>query len=183
MNRYLLDKVYVGISGHRDLKKDKISEYKKELIDILKDIKNSHKDKEIILISPLADGADRLFIYAGMKLGLRYDVLLPMPLKLYEKDFNDNSKNEFYKLYFGARDIKEAKLCDTCTNENISDYNNYRSLQYQKMGRELVDKCDTMIFMFNGVQNNLIGGTADILSYAKNKNKNIKIIHCQREDG
>ena len=86
----------IGISGHRDLKEDKLPLYKEQ---IKKFLVNRKKEKgKVIAVSPLADGADRLFVEAAKELGIEYEVFLPMPKELYEIDFDSKSKEEFEKL-------------------------------------------------------------------------------------
>ena len=170
----------IGISGHRDLKEDKLPLYKEQ---IKKFLVNRKKEKgEVIAVSPLADGADKLFVQAAKELGIEYEVFLPMPKELYEIDFDESSQKEFEKLLKEAKVIKTASLCDGCTLENIKDYGEYRNKQYQKMGYDLVNLCDEMLFLFDGsMQEIKMGGTADVMFYAKDKGKLFVVIEVERE--
>jgi len=161
---YLKDKLYVGVSGHRDLKKDKINTYVNKVIAILEKLVKENPEKEVIVISPLADGADRLVVYAAKKLGLRYEVLLPMSFALYEMDFDDASFDEFMTLFYEARSSEVIDLCEDCTEENIADYGDHRDRQYLKVGHEIVDKSDVMLFLWDKKEGRGVGGTADIVS-------------------
>lgn len=178
----LKHKYYVGVSGHRDLKITAIEAYKTEIKERLQSIAEAQPDKEVIILSPLAEGADRLMVYAAKELGLRYEVLLPMPKALYEMDFDASSLREFRALYYEARRCDTVGLCETCTLENISTYSKERDAQYRKVGEEVVNRCDEVFFLWDGVQNGLKGGTADIYSYAEHKNKSRHWIQCEREN-
>lgn len=174
-------KFYVGISGHRNIKHSKIEEYKETLKKKLKTTVMQNPQKEVVVLSSLADGADRLIVYAAKELSLRYEIILPMPIEYYEMDFDELSFNEFYQLFIGARSSDVVEMCEGNTFESIATYGNARDLQYQNLGRKMVDKSDMMIFLWDKKENNLIGGTSDIYNYANNKNKSFDEIECERE--
>lgn len=174
-------KFYVGISGHRNLKTSKIAEYQKKLKEKLQSIVDKNPDKEVIVLSPLADGADRLMVYAAKELGLRYEILLPMPIEYYVWDFDDESFDEFYNLFIGARSSNAVELCQGNTYGSIAEYGDERDCQYQKVGREIVDKSDLMIFLWDQKANDLVGGTSDIFNYTRNEKKSFNEVECERE--
>jgi len=56
-----------------------------------------------ILLTPLADGADRLGAYAAMECGIPFIAPLPMPVDEYRKDFTTlESLDEFNELVLKA---------------------------------------------------------------------------------
>ncbi len=179
--RHLKLKFYIGISGHRNLKISEIHEYKGQIKQELEKIVKENLDKEVMILSPLADGADRLMVYAAKEIGLRYEILLPMPIEYYELDFDDESFDEFYQLFIEARCSDVVELYQGNTYGSISEYGDKRDQQYQKMGREIVDKSDMMIFLWDKKENNLMGGTSDIFNYAEERNKSLLVIECERE--
>lgn len=177
-------KIYrIGISGHRDLKKERTAEYRMVLIRILVALYETAKSKgkTLRVVSPLADGADRLMVYTAKKLGIDYEVFLPMDQELYEKDFDDASLAESRTLLKGAEKIAVAPLCEGCNETNITDYGVWRDQQYQTMGFALVDSVELMVFMWDGDETVKVGGTYDILSYAKQRGKPMEVISVLRE--
>ena len=184
----MLQKKYIiGISGHRDLKRSEIPQYKKEITTILKKKIEQYQDKEIYILTPLAEGADQLVATVAKELGLRYEVLLPMPLELYKKDFTPQKYKEFYKLYIDAVGTTTIELVDDNSIEDISDYGEKRDKQYLKVGQEVVKRSDFMLFLWDRVVNHKTGGTADIFEYAKEQykedfNKKHYIVECKREN-
>ena len=62
--------IKIGITGHRDLDKRFLKDYKKQVAEKLNLLKQKHR--EIVILSPLADGADRLLVYEAMKLDIKY---------------------------------------------------------------------------------------------------------------
>jgi hypothetical protein len=176
---YLKEKYYVGVSGHRDLMHTKKDEYKRQVKERLAQIVKKNPDKEVIVLSPLADGADRLVVYAAKELGLRYEVVLPMPLMYYEMDFDDISFAEFMQLFYEAKSSETVALRNGMTYDNIASYGVYRDRQYRQVGLEIVDRSDEMVFLWDGIDNGKTGGTSDIYKYAKNKNKRIFVVECE----
>jgi hypothetical protein len=173
----------VGIIGHRDL----LPTQKEENIQILKGhllkLKREHSDKELVVVTPLAEGADRLLVYVAGMLGISYEVVLPMEKSLYMMDFSKLSRLEFEKLLKGAKSVRVIELYAGNTNRLIKENSIYRSFQYRQVGREIVDSCDEMIIMSDGIQNQKMGGTEDIANYAKLYDKIMYKIPCQRANG
>ena len=182
MKHTLKQRYYVGISGHRDLKQTEIENYKKQLEQRLQEIMREQPNKEVVIVSPLADGADRLIVYAAKELGLRYEVLLPMPQALYEMDFDEASKYEFHTLKYEARSVHTLDMCEGCTEENIREYGKERDAQYRAVGLEIVKRSDEMVFLWDGIDNGLTGGTADIVKYTEHIHKRYFIVECKREN-
>ncbi len=184
----MLQKKYIiGISGHRDLKISELPKYKKEIKDILKEKMEEFPDREIYILTPLAKGADQLIAKVAKELGLRYEVILPMPLELYKKDFTPKEYREFYTLYIDAVGATTIELVDDNRLEDIVDYGEKRDKQYLKVGQEVVKRSDFMLFLWDRVVNHKTGGTADIVEYAKeqyqdNFNKKHHIVECKREN-
>jgi hypothetical protein len=182
----LKQKYKIGISGHRDLKSSEIPMYKEEIKNILEEKIEQYPNREIYILTPLAEGADQLVANVAKELGLRYEALLPMPTELYKKDFTSESYEAFYRLYIDAVGSTIIALPMGTTMEEIRDYGVKRDKQYLKVGQEVVEKSDFMIFLWDRVVNHKTGGTADIFDYAKDKyqdafNQKSCVVECKRE--
>lgn len=182
----LLKKYKIGISGHRDLKSSEMPKYKNRLKHIVKKKIEAYPNTEVSIITPLAEGSDQLLARVAKKLGLAYEVILPLPLELYKKDFSNRAYDEFYTLYCQAINTTTIATPLGTSLEEISDYGEKRDRQYLKVGQEVVDSSDFMIFLWDGIINHKRGGTADIFSYAKerygeNFNKKHSLIASKRE--
>lgn len=175
-------KYRVGICGHRDLFSLEINEYKKEIIDIFGKLINRHPNNEIFVVTSLAEGADRLIVECAISLGLRYEVVLPMDATLYKKDFDEISKKEFNNFFLSAAGSFIIPLVEDNTFEQIMQQGEQRDRQYQFAGKEVVGRSNHMIFLYDGVDNSFIGGTADIFQYANHINKSYDVIKCKREN-
>lgn len=98
----------IGVTGHRDIPPEAVGKLAAKVEEILDDIDRlfsvdtEHTDyvsPPKTLISPLADGADRIVASAALKRGYRLVVPMPMPQAEYEKDFTaPASLTEFRQL-------------------------------------------------------------------------------------
>jgi hypothetical protein len=170
----------VGISGHRDLIPSKLDIYYYKLKEHLTNLQKVYLDKELLILTPLADGADRLIAQVALDMRIKYDVILPMVKEIYIKDFSNNSKKKFNHFLAHARDIKTINLYAANTIELISKSSTHRNFQYRQVGREIVKMSDEMIIISDGVENNKMGGTMDIANYVKSYGKISYTIWCNR---
>jgi len=150
--------IKIGITGHRDFDQRFLKDYKKQVAKKLNELKQKYT--EIILFSPLADGADRLIVYEAMKLDIKYITVLPMKKELYKDDFDTTSKLEFEKL------LKHAEHILTISHDKPF----IRDNQYEQVGRYISNNSDILFALWDGEQNGLKGGTGEIVQYhLKNK--------------
>lgn len=123
------------------------------------------------IISPLAEGADRLVADVVLKHGGILEALLPMPVEEYEKDFETvESKHEFRELLTRSHQV-------TVTDCGIlPDDSSYRQKSYLRVGEETVSRCDILIALWDGEPARGVGGTADIVALALKQNKPVFIV-------
>lgn len=170
----------IGISGHRDLLPSQMEIHFSMLKDHLLKLKRDQKETELLILTSLAEGADRLIAQVALSLDISYDVILPMPESLYMQDFSHKSQEEFlyYLRHAHAKDTIQFYAANTYSL--ISKPSIYRDFQYRQVGRHIVDMADEMIIMTNGIENGKMGGTNDIASYAQSCDKIINTIWCDR---
>ena len=170
----------IGITGHRDLLP---SQYEENLIIIkghLLKLLREHVDRKLLLLTPLAEGADRIAAQAALETGIVFDVILPMPRELYCHDFSEKSKKEFLHYLNLARNIETIPMYAGNTLELIAKNSTFRDFQYRQVGRTIVDRSDEMIILSDGIENNKMGGTSDIAKYAKTHGKILFEVKCDR---
>ena len=170
----------IGISGHRHLLPSQKAENLQILKGYLLKLQREHPNKKLIIVTPLADGADRLIIYAAVELGIEYEVILPLPKELYIKDFSKESLIEFNKLLEHAKSQRTIEMFAANTVKLVSDDTLYRDFQYRQVGREVVKSVDEMVIMSDEIKNNKMGGTEDIKKYTENHKTKMYIIPCKR---
>jgi len=108
------------------------------------------------LVSPLAEGADRLVAEEAGKLNYVLDVVLPLRKQDYEQDFL-GSVEQFERLLATAE--QRVLVVDGGPNEE-------RARSYQAAGRLVVRNSDLIIAIWDGKPGRGDGGTADIVGYA-----------------
>src|ERR1700690_3670047 len=90
--------VVIAVSGHRVINSTDAPELYKAVVKVLNRIrKQSGAETPLVLLSPLAEGADRIGAQAALDVGIHLVVPLPMPRAEYEIDFPD-STGEFHRL-------------------------------------------------------------------------------------
>ena len=170
--------IVAGI-GHRDPLPNEIGRYKDMIEDKIKSF--IQPNQKYLIVTPIADGADRLFVEVAKEMNIEYAVLLPMPKELYMIDFDSHSLVEFERLLDGAIDVESLGLYEENTIESISNYSKERDLQYREVGRVLAKESDEFIALWDGEINYLMGGTADIIEYRqKIVQKPLSVIQCKR---
>ena len=95
----------VAVTGHRDLVADEIPVIRSRVRDCLFSLRYEYPSRIVVVMSSLADGADRLVAEEALKLGMPLSVVLPMPRALYEQDFMAESRREFAAFCDAASEI------------------------------------------------------------------------------
>src|SRR2546423_5982605 len=88
-----------GVSGHRDAFAEDFPELQKQIRTVLDRFRLAYPNAAFELLSPLAEGADRLAAEAALRDGIRLVVPMPMAQTEYERDFTTpESLREFRQL-------------------------------------------------------------------------------------
>ena len=114
------------------------------------------KPASLRVISPLAEGADRIVARAGMALGAELQCPLPFPAEDYKQDFESAaSREEFDALLAQASSVLVAggdrKAEDTA---------------YERAGQIVVQQSDVLIAIWDGEPSRGRGGTAQMVEEA-----------------
>jgi len=158
--------INIAITGHRDIVVTK--QLKVDLKSFFKQLKPKYKI--VKLLSPLADGADRLV--ADIYLEVFKDkahLIVPMPFnqKRYMEDFDSESKEEF---------LEYLKIAD-----EIFEVENSQGCNYKSVGVYVADKSDILLALWDGTFNAKSGGTGDIVAYAREQGREVVHFLCDRE--
>jgi hypothetical protein len=163
-------RVVIGVTGHRKLDNEPaLAEQVQRILERIKLIIPLSPKTPLVftILSPLAEGADRLVAREVLKISdSQLEVVLPLDKDDYLRDFESSeSKAEFEQLLAQARRVKPlpAKLT--------------RTEAYAQVGRYVVDHCDVLIALWNGKPAAGQGGTAEIVDYARAKKCPLYWIH------
>ncbi len=145
--------VRIGVTGHRFLAEiDKLTAALELALD---KVAEAFADRRLVVVSPLAEGADRLVAQAVLDRGGQLVVPLPLPLDDYMTDFGAaESRAEFQRLLAEASEVVELPATPT------------RNEAYKQVGEWVLDESDVLIAIWDGQPAQGHGGTAEIVQRA-----------------
>ena len=151
----------IGVTGHRVLPDERaiaarVDEVLARLPGLLPPDLTSHVLLEIV--SPLGEGADRIVAERVLHVP---DAILEIPLPLatvdYEQDFeSDASRERFHAL------LARRERVWVVGGEDRND-------AYRETGAYVVDSCDLLIAVWDGLPSRGAGGTADVVDRAQDQ--------------
>ena len=171
----------IGVTGHRKLENVQLLQksVKKalSLIDEILEKNLKHAPYTFYVISPLAEGADRLVVKEIMEWQVlesvnkpSLEVVLPFPKEDYIKDFETAASKEEFETFL-------ARAMSISTLEKATS----REAAYENVGQYVVDNCVFLIAIWNGKPASGRGGTGDIVEYARKVSRHMFWINS--EDG
>ena len=149
----------IGISGKRAIEKEERDKVYREIRTTIKHLLHEHGAASFIGVSALAYGADTLFAeVVTREFEMPVEVILPFDRTEYEKDFAGEDLETFGRL------MRHAGAHTVVTREIPAD-DAARNAAYFAVGKKIVDECDEMVIVWDGLQPGGIGGTAEIIGY------------------
>jgi hypothetical protein len=156
----------IAVTGHRDLVPDEIPGIRERVRNLLADLAKRYPERRLRVMSPLAEGADRLVAREALALGVELIVPLPMPREVYIKDFQtEESVREFDHLCAAANEILQLPLARENRLEDIADYGPARDLQYAQVGIFLCAHCHVLLAIWDGKLTGDLGGTGQVVRF------------------
>lgn len=165
--------VRVGVTGHRpnglaeakhDLLKQSVREVLTYIQTVVQDIQQevascyTEQKPDFRIISPLAEGADRIVASEAIDLGYELQCPLPFAYNKYREDFTDAvSAAEFDKLLGKASKVLEL-------DGSEAD----KGTAYYAVGKMVLGQCDLLIAVKDDNNTGGTGGTAHIVQEALN---------------
>lgn len=143
-----------GVSGHRDLRPADLPKLREQLRSIFARFRAAYPATPFKLITPLAEGADRLAAEVALAADIGLLVPLPMKRKEYERDFaTSESLSEFRRLLGKADSHWEIPA-------TLHPTGKHRTKQYAEVGDLIARHCHVLILFWDGEDNKKVGGTA-----------------------
>ena len=162
----------IGVTGARHLSPDVVERLRTAAADILSKVKSelfrladderaktvygpspSGAPAYLRLVSPLAEGADRIVAEAGLEAGFELYAPLPFAQSEYENDF-PQSVEAFRAL------LKQAQTLELDGARAFADQS------YREVGRFVVRNCDLLIAIWDGAPERGVGGAGEIVQFA-----------------
>lgn len=155
----------IGVTGHRFLAdRNRIDE---ALIGVVESLAGTLPGPWTV-VSALAEGADRLVARALLgQPGARLVAVLPLEVVDYQADFaTPESRAEFQELLTRAEETVVLPSRDD------------RDLAYEACGREVLDRSDVLVTVWDGAGEQGVGGTGAIVHRARERGMPIVWVHA-----
>lgn len=156
----------IGITGHRDLRAQDHDALQASLRSIFDDLLRTYPNTPLLIVSALAEGADRLAARVALEYGAELICPLPFAKELYVQDCSTpESRVEFDELLAQANYWFELPLMHHHTIEDIREHVPARDMQYAQCGAYLALRSQILIALWNGEHNKLVGGTSQVVRF------------------
>jgi hypothetical protein len=156
----------VAVTGHRDLVPGEIPQVRERVREFLCSLRDAYPGRIIAVMSPLAEGADRLVAEEALALGLPLHVPLPMPRDLYVLDFRSlESVEHFERLCAAAVEVYELPVTPGNTAVSIREAGKNRERQYAQAGVFLCAHCHVLLALWDGKESHKLGGTSQVVRF------------------
>lgn len=129
---------------------------------------------ELAVVSPLAEGADRIVAAAGLRVGASLEVVLPAKQAAYEEDFETpESKAEFRALLASAQTVFQLDRPGGPLSAKRG---------YEAAGLVMLGHADLLIAVWDEGEASGIGGTANIVAQAVSDGAPVLLINPAAPD-
>lgn len=154
----------ISVTGHRDLVDSELDSIRARVEAFLLSLQQQFPEYELLILNPLAEGADQLVARVALELGISYIVPLPKPLQQYRAEMKgENAKEEFDFLLSRATSYGELRNQDSREDEENSPLGT--SAAYARLGIYLSSHCHILLAIWDGKATDEIGGTSQVVQF------------------
>jgi hypothetical protein len=158
----------LGVTGHRHLRADDVPRLEAAVRDLLTRLRRVYPRTPFLLITPLAEGADRLVARVALEAGAELVVPLPLSRAQYVEDFPETIA-EFDDLLDHPRTVRRIELPEVPGGERGVPLSPQaaRELQYALVGLYVARHSQILMALWDGTGSVETGGTAQIVQYRR----------------
>lgn len=155
----------IGVTGHRKLREADLPALHAQVRAFLVDLQHRYPDLPLVLLSPLAEGGDRLAAEVAFELGIRVIAPLPLPLALYRDDFDGPESLAIFERQLSRAQplilpVRHSDDADTAGVPGPA-----RDRQYAEAGIFVSRHCHLLLALWDGGESSALGGTAQIVRF------------------
>jgi len=143
-----------GITGHRDIPAEDAAKHAAEIAGLLTDYKKKNPSSPLLVLTSLAEGADRIAAGAAQALSVPFLAILPMSQADYETDFDGSSREIFRNLI--AKAAKTIVVEDTAGISSPAE----RDRLYEQASIYVALHSHVLIALWNGYDGDTEGRAA-----------------------
>ena len=145
--------IVIGVTGHRDIPAEDVPRLTEVIAKQLNDILHDSPNSPHILLSALAEGADRVAASVALDSGWALGAILPAAADVYENDFTTaQSRAEFHE--FLAKATWVESLSAEATGPGA----------YHASGLRMLRQSLYLLALWDGVSNGAEGGTSEMVN-------------------
>src|SRR5215475_4160664 len=166
----------IGVTGHRDLRDEDVPRLEREIAAIIgglrRDYLGGEAETPIVILSSLAEGADRLVARIALAHGARLVAPMPMPIDEYRRDFEPGltpgNAAEFDALLAQAIATPVIPFMPGNSLAAVRADDAKRSEQYRAVGLFIVQHASILIALWDGSDGTMAaGGTAEVVAFKR----------------
>jgi len=166
-----MGQLWVGVTGHRNLARP--NEVVAQ-VDAVLDRLAADGDRTLVVVSALAEGADRLVAHRVLaRPGGRLVALLPLKPVDYVSDFADAASVQEFTELLAAAD--ESEVIEGAPSDDRT-----REAAYERAGHAMLDRSEVLIALWDEEKGRGRGGTSDIVFEARLIGKSVEIVTVER---
>ncbi len=157
----------IGVTGHRFL--DEVEKLSAGIDQTLAQLEEAFPGRKWTVLSPLAEGADRLVVWRAIRFRPFARLVVPLPLAVdsYQRDFETyESRLEFQDMLDLADVILPPPLAPS------------REEAYYAAGEYVIRQADVVVALWDGRGAESRGGTGEMVALARQRQIPLAWVHC-----
>jgi hypothetical protein len=150
----------VAITGHQRFPDDLVAAFVVESIHTLLNKLQTRHGPALVAISGLAEGADTMFAEQALRLGIPVEAILA-------------HANLAQSLSSAAAQQRFLSVLSNCRQVTMLPYAAPSTAAYTMLGRVLVERCDLLVAVWDGLPPVDEGGTGAVVAHARRQGRSI----------
>ena len=157
-------RLFVAVTAHRDLLAGETPAIESRVEACFRQLAEAFPALPVALLTPLAEGGDRLAARVAARMGVPFLAVLPMERQEYERDFaSSESLKEFRGLLAQAEQVISLP---TAPGYSPPPYaGKARDIQYAQLGVFLSNHCQVLLALWDGKEGTRFGGTGQVVRF------------------
>ena len=164
----------VGVTGHRPnrMPESQWDRIKRDLATVMAEVEAIHVNRRFVLLSGIAEGADRLAAFAALGRGWSLRSILAFHRTRFEADFPEPfAIGEFRALLAASEAVEEPRKGAQVRRPEDG---------YDAVARKLIASSDVLIAVWDGEGSRGKGGTVDVIEQAHAKGIPVIWVHARK---
>jgi len=143
--------IVLGVTGHRDPHPEAVEQLEAEVRSIFDELRGQYPNTPLVLLSPLAEGADRLAARVAVDAGVQLFVPLPWPEDACpELIHRSGDREEFHSLLAQATQTMPLPLVDGATGHELKEQQDCREKHWAQVGAYIARHSQILIALWDG---------------------------------